>query len=110
LKEKTQLKREMCKGCEEVFLRLGQGKHVCAIISAQARPAVECLDFLIVENRQSLRWWSDIRIGHTSSFGEQQGLKKEALRDLRCWKVLSSTRKATSAGLPVACFLARWRL
>jgi hypothetical protein len=68
LKEKIQLNREVCKGCEEVFLWLGQGKHVRAIVPAQAGSAVESLDFLIVENMQSLWWWGDIRIGHTSSF------------------------------------------
>jgi len=77
LKEKIELNRDVCKGCEEVFLRLGQGKHVSAIISGKARSAIECLDFLIVENMQSLRWWSDIWTGHTSFLGEQQSLKKE---------------------------------
>jgi len=72
LKEKIQLNREVCKGCEEVFLRLGQCKHGSAIIYGKARSAVESLDFLIVENMQSLRWWSDIRTGHTSSEGEQR--------------------------------------
>ncbi len=68
LKEKIQLNREVCKGCEEVFLRLSQCKHVNALISGKARSAIECLDFLIVENMQSLGWWSDIRTGHTSPF------------------------------------------
>jgi hypothetical protein len=67
LKEKIQLNREIWKGCEEVFLRLSQCKHVSAIISGKARSAIEGLDFLIVENMQSLRWWSDIQTGHTSS-------------------------------------------
>jgi hypothetical protein len=77
LKEKIELNREVCKGCEEVFLRLGQCKHISALVSGQARSAIESFDFLIVENMQPLRWCRDIRPGHTSSFGEQQGLKKE---------------------------------
>ncbi len=67
LKEKIELNREVYKGCKKVFLRLGQGKHGSAIVSGKARSAVESLDFLIVENMQSLRWCRDIRPGHTSS-------------------------------------------
>src|SRR5258708_35728397 len=49
LKEKIELNREMCKGCEEVCLRLGQCKHISALVSGQARSAIESFDFLIVE-------------------------------------------------------------
>src|SRR5579859_6101730 len=45
LQEKIQMKRWVGKGCEEVFLWLGQGKHIRALVSAQAWSAVECFDF-----------------------------------------------------------------
>src|SRR5260370_16295704 len=83
LQEKIQLNRDLCKGCQEVFLRLGQGKHVGAILSTQARSAVEGLNFLIVENMQSLRWWRYIWTGHISSFTNPHALKKALSHDLR---------------------------
>src|SRR5258708_17161357 len=66
LKEKIQLNREVGKGCEEVFLRLSQCKHVNALISGKASSAIEFLDFLIVENMPSLTLSTDTLTVHTS--------------------------------------------